>query len=200
MTAADAKENADRQDAFVAVVRARLLRLRLRTTCRRTSWLLARTRYLMKPWPADGTRFRPRHGVPGARPRAYLHARRPRADLHALNPRSDGGCSRSAHECRDDAEQFINSVARGLRRCSGRTAARGAQDAKEAGGTAMRRRRPQSSRRAGAPLVAARPRQPERRRRTGRPPSHHRGSWRVRRPRPQGGRPERPERVRAPRA
>jgi len=63
-TAAD-PEHAQRHRAFVLVVRARLLRLRLRAACHRGAWLLAHARYAMKRWPGDRARDRLRYPLPG---------------------------------------------------------------------------------------------------------------------------------------
>ena len=48
LTAADVALHARRQKAFVLMVRSRVLCLRVGEACRRSSWLKARARYLMK--------------------------------------------------------------------------------------------------------------------------------------------------------
>ena len=50
LKAADFELHARREQAFVLVARSRLLRMRLSRARRKSSWLMARTRFLMKTW------------------------------------------------------------------------------------------------------------------------------------------------------
>jgi hypothetical protein len=55
-------EHTQRHHAFVVVVRSRVLRYRLRRARRHTSWLMLRSRYLIKRFPPDR---RLDHELPG---------------------------------------------------------------------------------------------------------------------------------------